>query len=154
MEHDCETLLQSHRRWRRCIGLCSHLRTPCALCIRLCCRCILLRSHRLGGRWIRLRGHRLRSRCIKLPFDWCGKEIWMHTISSWKIPSFGKSRCRSTLHSCRDRRSGHIDRSCCSRRYCSSSLWWHLTVARSCPAILSRQSCCHRHLHRDILHLI
>ena len=140
LEQDYETLLRGHQRWCRCIGLCSHLRTPCALCIWLHCWSILLRSHRLGGRWIRLRGHRLRSRCIKLPFDWCGKEIWMHTISSWKIPSFGKSRCRSTLHSCRNRRSGSVDRSYCSCRCCSSSLWWYLTVTRSCLAILSRPS--------------
>ena len=139
------TLLWSHRRRCQCVELRSHLRIPCTLCIRLCCRGILLGIHRLSDRWIRLRSHRLRSRCIKLSFDWCGKEIWIHTIPSHWIPSFGESRCGSTLHSCRDRRSGHVDKSCCSRRCCSSSLWWHLTVARSCLAILSRQSCCYRH---------
>ena len=117
LNKDSKTLLWGHRRR---------------------CQCILLSSHRLGSRWIRLRGHWLRSRCIKLSFDWYGKEIWMHTISSRRIPSFGKSRCGSTLHRCRDRRSGRVDRSCCSRRCCSSSLWWHLNVARSCLAILSR----------------
>ena len=124
------------------------------MCIRLCCRCILLSTHRPSDRWIRLRGHRLRSRCIKLCLHWCGEEIWRHTIPSHWIPPFGKSRRISTLRGCGDRRSSRVDRSCCSHRRCSSSLWWRFTVTRFCLAVLSRQSCCHRHLHRDILHLI
>ena len=151
MEHDCKTLLWGHRRWHRCVELCNHLRTSHTLCIRLCCRCILLGTHRLGDRWIRLRGHRLRSRCIKLCLDWCSKEIWMHTIPSSRILSLRKHGRRSILHRCSNSR---IDRICCSRQCCSSSLWWCLTVTCSCLAILSRQSRCHRHLQWHILHLI
>ena len=95
LKQDSKTLLWSHRRWRRCVSLCIMLWTPCILRIRLYCRCILLGTHRLGGRRIWLRGHQLRSRCIKLCLDWCGKEIWMHTIPSHWIPLFGESRRRS-----------------------------------------------------------
>ena len=154
MEHNCKTLLWGHRRWCRCVSLSSHLRTPCTLHIQLCCRCILLGTHRPGGRWIWLRGHRLRSRCIKLHLGRRRKEIWMHAIPSSRIPSFWKHGCRPILHRCSNRRGSRIDRICCSYRRCSSSLWWYLTVTHSCLAILSRQSYCHRQFQGNILYLI
>ena len=147
-------LLWGHRRWRRCVELCSHLRTQCVMCVRLCCRCILLRAHRLGSRWITLMSHRLSSRCIKLCLVWWGKEIRRHTIPNSRIPSIWESRCKSTLHSCRNTWSSHIHMSCCSCRRCGSSLWWCLTITCLCPAVLSRQSCRHGHFQGYILHLI
>ena len=114
LEHNRETLLWGHRRWCRCISLRSHLCTPCALHIRLHCRCVLLCTHRLGSRWIRLRGHRLRNRCFKLYLGWRRKEIWMHAKPSSRIPSLRKNGRRPILHRCSNRWCSRVDRICCN----------------------------------------
>jgi len=145
---------------RRCCGVIgggadvSHLRTPCVVHIRLYCRCILLRIHRLSSRWIMPRSRRLRNRRVKLCIRLWSKEIRWHTIPSSWILSFWKSRCRSSLHNCRHSLGCRKDRSSWSRWRRGSGLWWRLTVTCFCLAILSWQSCCHRHLQWHILHLI
>ena len=129
LEKNRKVLMWCHWWWRRCVELCSHLWVPCILSSRLCCWCILLRSHRLS------------SRCIKLCSGWWSQEFRRHAKSSSWIPSPWESRCRSSLYRCRNQWWSWVNRIWLKWWCHGSGLHWSLTITCFWMAIWSRQSC-------------